>query len=177
MGTDLMALYRTASEWTGEKVAGATDLDAATPCEQWTVRDVVNHVLETQQFFVSTGRGDEPSPPGPTPPDVVSDDPAADLRKVQADIVETYGQDGVIERTGPMLGIAFTDQLIHGWDIAKATGQDSEMPAGLAQEAYDLIHGKFTDEQRSGLFKPEVPVGDDVTPQQRLLAYTGRRPD
>jgi uncharacterized protein (TIGR03086 family) len=107
----------------------------------------------------------------------VSDDPAADLRKVQADIVETYGQDGVIERTGPMLGIAFTDQLIHGWDIAKATGQDSEMPAGLAQEAYDLIHGKFTDEQRSGLFKPEVPVGDDVTPQQRLLAYTGRRPD
>lgn len=177
MGTDLIALYRTASEWTGEKVAGVTDLGAATPCEEWKVRDVLNHVLETQRFFVSTARGEEATPPGSAPPDTVSEDPSADLRKVQADVIESFSQDGVIERTGPSIGIAFTDQLVHGWDLAKATDQDATMPDGLAQAAYDLIHGKFSDEQRSSLFKPEVPVGDDATPQQRLLAYTGRVPD
>ena len=83
----------------------------------------------------------------------------------------------MIEKTGPALGIAFSDQLLHGWDLARATNQDATMPDGLAQAAYDLIHGAFTDEQRTGVFKPEVPVGDDATPQQRLLAYTGRTPE
>jgi hypothetical protein len=50
------------------------------------------------------------------------------------------------------------------------------MPDGLAEAAYGLIHGKFTDEQRKGLFKPEVKVPDDASPQDRLLAYTGRDP-
>jgi hypothetical protein len=50
------------------------------------------------------------------------------------------------------------------------------MPDGLAEAAYDAIHGRFTDEQRKGVFGPEIPVGDDATPQQRLLAYTGRDP-
>jgi hypothetical protein len=51
------------------------------------------------------------------------------------------------------------------------------MPAGLAEAAYEAIHGRFTDEQRKGVFGPEVPVGAHATPQERLLAYTGRDPD
>ena len=43
-------------------------------------------------------------------------------------------------------------------------------------QPYELVHGKFTDEQRKGIFKPEVPIGNDVSPQDRLLAYTGRDP-
>jgi hypothetical protein len=50
------------------------------------------------------------------------------------------------------------------------------MPDGLPQAAYESIHGRFTDEQRKGVFAPEIPVGADATPQQRLLAYTGRDP-
>jgi uncharacterized protein (TIGR03086 family) len=66
--------------------------------------------------------------------------------------------------------------LLHGWDVAVASGQDATMPDGLAQAAYETIHGKFTAEQRRGLFKPEIPVGADASPQDRLLAYTGRDP-
>jgi hypothetical protein len=51
------------------------------------------------------------------------------------------------------------------------------MPDGLAQAAYDTIHGKFSDEQRKNLFKPELPVADDADAQTRLLAYAGRRAD
>ena len=76
-----------------------------------------------------------------------------------------------------MLGIAFTEQLLHGWDLARATDQDATMPAGLAEAAYEAIHGRFTDEQRKGVFGPELAVGAHATPQERLLAYTGRDPD
>jgi hypothetical protein len=50
------------------------------------------------------------------------------------------------------------------------------MPDELAQAAYDTIHGRFTDEQRKGVFKPEVDVGKDASAQDKLLAYTGRDP-
>lgn len=96
--------------------------------------------------------------------------------KARADVIETFGQDGIIEKTGPSLGIAFADQLLHGWDLACATNQDTTMPDGLAEVACGLIHGAFTEEQRNGVFKPAIEVGDDVTAQQRLLAFTGRQP-
>jgi uncharacterized protein (TIGR03086 family) len=177
MALDLLDLYRQASGWTGEKVAGVTDLDAATPCSDWNTRDLLNHMLETQRYFASAGRGESASPPGPTPPDIVGDTPADDFAQARSDVIGVFSEDGVIEKTMPALGIAFADALLHGWDVAKATGQDATMPDGLAEAAYQTIHGRFTDEQRKGIFGPEVSVADDATPQQRLLAYTGRTPD
>ena len=49
-------------------------------------------------------------------------------------------------------------------------------PPKLADAAYEMIHGRFTDEQRKGVFKPEVPVAPDASAQDKLLAYTGRDP-
>jgi uncharacterized protein (TIGR03086 family) len=65
---------------------------------------------------------------------------------------------------------------LHGWDLAKATRQDTTMPKGLPEAAYEMIHGRFTDEQRKGVFKPEVPVNADASAQDKLLAYAGRDP-
>src|SRR3954452_24778435 len=174
MSADLLDLYARASEWTAEKVAGVTDLDGTTSCEPWRVRDLLNHMLETQRYFVGAARGEDASPPGQTPPDVLSEDPNSDFDRGRAEVIETFSPQGVIEKTGPALAIAFADQLLHGWDLARATDQDATMPDGLAEAAYEQIHGRFTDEQRQGIFKPEIQVGADATPQQRLLAYTGR---
>jgi len=176
MTADLLDLYARASEWTVEKVAGIADLDGATSCEPWRVRDLLNHMLETQRYFVGAARGEAATPPGQTPPEVLADDPKRDFDRASAEVIETFSPEGVIEKTGPALGIAFADQLLHGWDLARATGQDATMPDGLAEAAYGVIHGRFTDEQRKGIFKPEITVGDDALPQQRLLAYTGREP-
>ena len=174
MATELLDHYGSASQWTAEKVAAASDLDAATPCDDWQVRDLLNHMLDTQRYFVAAARGEDASPPGPTPPALLSKDPVQDFAKGRTELLDVFGQDGVIDKTGPALGIAFADQLLHGWDLARATDQDATMPEGLAEAAYECIHGKFTEEQRKGVFKPEIPVGDDVTPQEKLLAYTGR---
>jgi uncharacterized protein (TIGR03086 family) len=177
MEPDLLELYRRASDWTAATLAATTDLDAPTPCTEWTVRDLLNHMLDTQRYFLAAARGQSASPPGPHPPDLIGDDPAAAFAATREEVIAEFGKEGVVDKTGPALGIAFADQLLHGWDLARATGQDETMPPGLAEAAYELIHGRFTDDQRRGVFAPEVPVAADATPQQRLLAYTGRAPD
>ena len=176
MPPELLDLYGRASDWTAGKLAGTTDLEAGTPCEGWRVRDLLAHMLDTQRYFVGAARGEDVPRPRATPPPLSTEDPAPDLAEVRAQLLAAFGQEGVVERTGPLLGIAFTEQLLHGWDLARATDQDATMPAGLAEAAYEAIHGRFTDEQRKGVFGPEIPVGDDATPQERLLAYTGRDP-
>jgi uncharacterized protein (TIGR03086 family) len=177
MEPDLLDLYGRASEWTATKVAGAvTQLDAATPCDDWDVRTLMNHMLDTQRYFVGAARGEDVSLPAANPPKLLSDDPVADFARARSDTLSTFAEPGVLERTGPSLGIAFSDQLLHGWDLAEATAQDATMPEGLAQAAYEMIHGRFTDEQRKGVFKPEVPIAPDAPAQDKLLAYTGRDP-
>ena len=57
-----------------------------------------------------------------------------------------------------------------------STGQDATMPEGLPEAAYEMIHGRFTEDQRKGVFKPEVVVPPTASAQDRLLAYTGRDP-
>jgi len=178
MTDDLLDRYRTASEWTLSKVARAgKQLDAPTPCDDWDVQTLLNHMVDSQQYFVRSARGEKASPPSSDPPEgLIGDDPAAAYERGREETIDTFSEAGVIERTGPSLGIAFSDTLLHGWDVAKATGQDTTMPDGLAAAAYEMVHGAFTDEQRKGVFKPEIQVGDDASPQEKFLAYTGRDP-
>lgn len=176
MDLDLLDLYGRASEWAGSNVSGAVlDLDAPTTCDGWTVRTLMNHMLETQRYFVDSARGDDASL-SQDPPDLLGQDPCADFDRARTETLRTFGAPGVIERTGPALGIAFSDALLHGWDLAVSTGQDSTMPAGLPEAAYEIIRGRFSDDQRKGVFKPEVPINPDSSPQAKLLAYTGRNP-
>ena len=178
MAPDFLDLYDRASAWAAQKVGGAADrLGAPTPCDEWTVRTLLDHMLDTQRYFLGQARGEDVSPPSPEPPALIGDDPRADFERIRQEVLEAFGQPGALEKTGPALGIAFADQLLHGWDVARATGQDSTMPAGLAEAAYQAIHGRFTDEQRVGVFKAEVPVAADADPQKKLLAYTGCSPD
>lgn len=174
MEFDLLDLYGRASEWTGTKVRGAaSQLDAPTTCDEWNVRTLMNHMLETQRYFVGSARGEDVTL-SQDPPDLLSDDPCSDFEKARDETLQTFSRPGVIEKTGPALGIAFSDQLLHGWDLAASTGQDATMPDGLPEAAYGMIHGRFTDEQRRGVFRPEIAVASDSSPQEKLLAYTGR---
>jgi uncharacterized protein (TIGR03086 family) len=177
MSTDYLDLYDRASAWATDKVRGASDqLDESTPCDDWDVRTLLNHMLDTQRYFLASGRGEQAELPTREPPQTLSDRPAADFERIRAEMLDTFRDPQVLEKTGPALGIAFSDQLLHGWDVARATEQDATMPPDLAQAAYDTIHGRFTDEQRTGVFKPEVEVGADASAQDKLLAYTGRGP-
>ena len=175
----MLDLFSRASAWTLVKVEGAnTKLDAPTPCDRWDVRDLLNHMLETQHYFVGSARGDEnASPPSGDPAgDVLGDNPTEAFATVRNRALRAFGDPAHADKVGPMLPIAMADTLVHGWDVARATGQDTRMPDGLAEAALAAIDGKLTDEQRGASFAPALHVPDDASAQDRLLAYTGRIP-
>ncbi len=177
MADDMLELYRQASDWTLSKVSGAaSQMDRATPCDDWDVRTLLNHMLDTQRYFTGAARGQDVALPSPTPPDLLGDDPVATFAQSRSELLRAFSEPGAVDKSGPALGIALADQLLHGWDLAKATQQAATMPDGLAEAAYGMIHGRFTDEQRKGVFKPAVDVPDGASAQDKFLAYTGRDP-
>ena len=175
MSESQLQQYERASGWALDQVrTAASHLDAPTPCGDWQVRDLLNHFVETPEFWAGSARGEDVSPPSGDPPQLIGDDPVAAYGAVRTEVLRSFGEDGAIERTGPLLGIAVADNLLHGWDLARASGVDAAMPEGLASAAYDTIHGRFTDDQRTGVFKPEIAVDQSASAQERLLAYAGR---
>lgn len=186
---DILDLFDRATAWTATKVAEAQDqLDAQTPCEEWTVKRLVDHLLFVQQMFASGPAGGTIAPPTGPPPELVGDDPAGQYEEARKATIHAYSQPGTLEGTVKgssgdvpamqVLGIAFCDQLIHGWDIAKATGQDATMPEDLAAVAWQLLDGRISDEARGPgkNFRAAVPVPDDASTQDKLVAYCGRTP-
>jgi uncharacterized protein (TIGR03086 family) len=179
MPPDLVDLYDRATAWTASKIpAAAKQLDAKTPCEKWTVKDLLNHIVGVQKLFEDGATGKSPSgPPAGMPPEVISDDPAADYEAGRKGVVDAYKQDGAVDKGAMILGIGVVDQLVHGWDLAKATGQDETMPEDIAEVAFSTVNGMMDNpEQRGDSFKPRVEVPDDANAQDKLIGYMGRNP-
>jgi uncharacterized protein (TIGR03086 family) len=186
---DMIEMYDRATAWTAEKVAGASSqLDAPTPCADWTVRPLIDHLLWGQAMFAGGPAGATVAPPDGPPPPLVGDDPAAQYEAARQATIAAYGAPGVMDGMisgfaggAPafvVLGIAFCDQLIHGWDLARATGQDTTMPPDLAALGRQLLDGRIADDSRGPgkNFGPVVSVADDASDQDKLLAYCGRTP-
>jgi uncharacterized protein (TIGR03086 family) len=106
----------------------------------------------------------------------LGDDPVDDFERARAETLSTFGEEGVIEKTGPSLGIAFSDQLLHGWDLAKATGQDSTLDAALAEDVLAFARQTITDASRAPRIGPEVVVASGAPITDQLVGYLGRRP-
>jgi uncharacterized protein (TIGR03086 family) len=174
---DLLDLYDRGTTWTKEKIAGAkAQLDVASPCEKWKVRDVVNHLLHGHEIFQGAARGAPAAPPPGMPPELVGDDPVEQYEQGRQATMAAFKEPGALEKAGPTFGIAFVDSLVHGWDIAKGTGQDTTMPDDLAQAAFQMIDGRLPPGGSGEFFKPAVEVADDANAQDKLLALTGREP-
>jgi uncharacterized protein (TIGR03086 family) len=174
---DLIDLFDRGTAWTATKVAGATEqLDGKTPCDKWDVRAVLNHLIDSQQYFAATARGEDGKMPDPTPPSLIGDDPVRTYEETTRETLRAHREPGVLEKTGPSLGIGFVDQLVHGWDLAKATGQDDTIPDDLATAAFSMIDGQLTDDRRGEAFGKAGTPRADASSQEKLLAYTGRTP-
>ncbi len=184
---DFLDLFERSTEWTASRIRGATGkLDEQTPCDEWTTRRLIDHLLWGQQMFATGPSGGTVAPPSGPPPELVGDDPAGQYEEARKATIHAYSQPGVLEGmlndgTVPvvqMLAIMFADQLVHGWDLAKCTGQDTTMPPDLAAAALQVLDGRIPDEARGPgkNFKAAVPVPDDSSDQDKLLAYLGRQP-
>ncbi|MGW7460245.1 TIGR03086 family metal-binding protein [Streptomyces sp. NPDC054797] len=173
----------------GEYVRAVKDdqWDAATPCAEWNVRDLVQHVTGEQLWIpplVTEGRtveevGDAFSG------DVLGDDPAAAWDAAAAAAHAAFAEPGALERTvrlsyGPALGRAYCSELtadcvVHAWDLARGIGADDRLPDGLVEFSIKEVMPYADSLAAGGAYAEplEVPAGADA--QTRLLALLGRR--
>ena len=164
----------------GEVVGGirADQLDNPTPCAKFTVRGVLDHMIGGATVFAAAFRG-----VAPTEPDM--SDVLAAFGPALGGLAEAMHSPGALERTvaapfGEVAGETFArfvvlDGLVHGWDLATATGQSYEPSAALVAEA-DAFARQAVEPLRDGdTFGPAVTPPTDATPIERLVAFTGRR--
>jgi uncharacterized protein (TIGR03086 family) len=154
------------------------------------VRAVLNHLVGGNRIFAGILRGEQP----PSPEDLarlrtmdqLGDDPAAVYRDSASDLVSAFSQPAALERVVQVpagtvpgmvaLHLRITEALVHGWDLAQATGQPARLPDDLAQEELEFARGRSApDVPRTGHpFGPVQPVGDNAPAIDRLAAYLGR---
>jgi uncharacterized protein (TIGR03086 family) len=165
----------------------ADDLDLSTPCASWTVRDLVNHIVGGTTYFSVTAET------GAAPPvsdaDHTTGDFKAEFEEGAQRAVQAFSAPGAMEKVmklpfGELPGsifvlIAATDSFTHGWDLAKATGQPTDLdPAIAAQlfEAAQVIPDEMRGPDGQSPFGPKVEVPDSASAADKLAGFMGRQP-
>lgn len=172
------------AEVTGRVVVGITDEQWAlpTPCAGWSVEDLVRHVAGGNARFAAALRGD----PAPAP---VSGSaaglPEAYRRSVRG-LLDAFGRPGALRETVTVpfgtvpgavaLHLRITELLVHGWDLARATGVAADFPEEIAEQELEFSLPALADvpPDRSP-FAPPEPVPDNAPAIDRLAACLGRR--
>jgi uncharacterized protein (TIGR03086 family) len=157
----------------------ADDLDRPTPCTEFTVRGVLEHMIGGATAFAAAYRQE-------TPTEADLTDPLAGFGPALEDLFGAVTSPGALEKTiaapfGDIDGDSFArfialDGLVHGWDLATATGQPYEPSDELVAEV-EAFARQTVDPLRDGqTFDRAVEAAPDATAIERLAAYTGRRP-
>jgi uncharacterized protein (TIGR03086 family) len=166
-------------------------LDASTPCPAYTVAELRGHVLGWLTFFAAAlhdpdGTGVRPDPQAWTMP---ADEDAAGIVERAAAGIGSAVDSGVADRVVVMsesrmrgdgvLAMALGEYLVHGWDLAVATGAGWQASDDASDAARAFLAGMVRPEHRGedgGFFGPEVPAPPSAGPFERLLCFAGREP-
>lgn len=159
-------------------------MNAATPCTDFTVSGVLGHMTGLASAFAPMFRGEEPPSTDPDP-DGDPRDEATRFDEAMAALLDAVHSPGALERTiqtpgGDMPGAVFArlvafDGLVHGWDLASSTGQAWDLDDDLVAEVDAFARQAITDDMRgSDSFAAAQQPAGDTTPIQRLAAFSGR---
>ena len=185
---ELPELHARALDATRALVAGIgrTQWGDPTPDVEWDVRFLFNHIVTGNWWAGELGAGATIESVGDRlDGDVLGADPTAAYDESAAVAAAVFRAPGAMERPcavsyGPVpgevyCGHRFIDVLVHGWDVAMATGQDPRLPEDLVVACIDVVTPQAEMLAASGAFGSDVEVGADADPQTRLLAMLGRR--
>jgi uncharacterized protein (TIGR03086 family) len=183
MTTTAVGLYRQAGTHAVAIIAGVRPehLTGPTPCAKWTVQDLLDHLVGGAGYLLAAATGDQPAqPPGQADP--------ARFAAGFAAVLDAVARPGATERRcmsplgfewsiGEALAGTFMDVLVHTWDLATATGQDTRLDPDLVRACWDMFIPEMPERGRqAGLIGPDVAVPDDAPLQDRLLGALGRGP-
>lgn len=155
--------------------------DLPTPCSNFTVRDVVDHMIGGAETFAPAFRG--------TASTLQSTDagthPSARFRAAMAELLDAVQSPGAMTRTveapfGTVSGEVFArfvafDGLIHGWDMATSTGQAYDPPSDVVGQVTAFAHQALVPEMRDGETFAEATTAPQGSGElARLVAFSGR---
>lgn len=143
------------------------DLERATPCSEWTVADLSDHIVNSVAGMAVMASGGEPdwaaSPH--------HDDPADALDREGRALVEALAAG-----TGALPeGMAAAEVAVHAYDLATALGRTTaDLDPEVAEAGHAFMTATMTDDMRGGAFGPERPAPEDADAYQRIAAFAGR---
>ena len=151
---------------------GDDDWAKETPCDGWTVRELVDHAMHWQ------GRGGEVFGAG-----VGADADWASLKPALAGaLADPANLEGTAAALGDtpkpaVAGLITADLLVHSWDLARSIGVDATLPEAAAESTLMGLQRLPEEMLRSDrMFGAAVEVADDASAQDRLIAFVGRNP-
>jgi uncharacterized protein (TIGR03086 family) len=157
----------------------------ATPCSDWTVRQLVDHLIDEQRWVppIVAGKSLAQAQAVVDSPQV-GEDPVAHWDAAAAASRTAIGEPGALEREVTLsrgqtpateyLSELILDLAVHSWDLGRAVGITDPLPADLISHAAGLVQG--VDLSSTGAFDPPVSVSPDASDEDRLMAATGRDP-
>ena len=153
-------------------------LDNATPCANFTVRGVLDHMIGGATAFAAAFRGQEPT-------EADTSDVLAGFGPALTNLVDAITSPGALDRTvkapfGEVPGETFArfvvlDGLVHGWDIATATGESYTPSDALVADVQAFADDAIDPLRDGDTFADATEVPPSATPIERLVAFTGRK--
>jgi uncharacterized protein (TIGR03086 family) len=187
--TDIALAHRRALADTVRLVTGvrSDQWTLPTPDDGWDVRTLVEHVAVGNLWAAELASGRTIEDVGDRlDGDMLGNNPAAAYRASAEAAARAFERPGALEAPcavsyGPVPGRVYAghrlvDVLIHGWDLAVATGQDTTLDPELVEACLEIVVPQAAMLRATGSFGGDVEMPDDAGSQTRLLALLGRRP-
>lgn len=191
MSTDPRPVLKLAFDQTHAALAAVRpeQLTQPTPCRSWTVSALVGHIVHDLDAFLQQARGERADWGAPAP---ALTDGWADAFRTKADqVMDAWWAAGDLSGTITLpigeapattpVYQAITEFAVHSWDVARATGHDTELSPEVAEAALSwapsMLRPEFRGSESDGMaFGPEKPVSDAAPVYERLAGFFGRDP-
>ncbi len=188
MDVDLPEVHARSLDHARRSMAGIGDdqWELVSDCDDWTVRELVNHVVTGNYWAAELGSGFTIEQVGDRlDGDVLGTDPLRAYDDSSLVAAAVFRAPGAMERPcavsyGPVPGSVycghrFLDVLVHGWDVATSTGQDTALDPELVEACFEVIEPQMEMLRGSGMFGTPAEVPEGASRQTQLLAVLGRR--
>ena len=158
-----------------------------TPCEEWDVQALVNHVVGANRRYALLLKGASAMEVDATRgADHLGDDPLVSWLATAAELTEAFREQGALARTvhhpagyrtgAELLGIRVLDVAVHCWDLARAIDADDALDAGVVEFVLALAPGLEASRQQGAFAAPVGEIAIGSSPQDHLLRLLGRQP-
>lgn len=149
----------------------AEHLDLATPCDDWSVAQLADHLVAAPGRFVQMMRGEQPDWSGQP---AWSDEDRVPAFRAGADaLLHAWSEQG--DAAAASADWQSAELGLHAWDLARGIGRPTDtLDPEVAQRGLDFMRANLTADNRGNVFAAERPAPEDASLSDRLAAFAGR---